>query len=239
MGLFTPDHGNYEVTYKANSVPGGWENIKSAVIIVEADDLGDARRRAERQLRSAGYRFVRIESAKLIKHTAGSVASNERKKDNTSNFGTNTRYYSSSNGDNAPYTVNIRKSTNKSKFKKWAFIIPLIVVAIIIAVFVGNVFRSMSVEGTYYLKSIEGNVACSANSDENYCVLKDGVCTLYFTLTQPAGSSVHTFNYDGNKTTNIEFEKSNISMNWDDCIVIEFDYGNGQYNTFTYEKKEK
>lgn len=251
MGLFTPNHGNYEVSYKARTMPFIDKNKEpSKTIIVEANDLGDARRQAEKQLKSAGYKFIIIERAQLIKRTSGSRSDYHGSRTYTQQDSCET--YSKNDNEThqsayrsashyAPHTT-VRAataSTNGLKFKPlylWLILIPLAAMVVITVIFTFNYMGRENVEGTYYLKSISGNIECSANSNENYCVLEDGVCTLYFTLTDPAGSSVHTFTYDGKTFNSIEFDKDIIKMNWNDCIEIKFDYGNGQYNIFTYEK---
>ena len=65
MGLFTPYQGKYEVTYKANTIPM-LNNVKEQKIVVDAKDLSDARTQAEKQLKSNGYKFVNIISARKL-----------------------------------------------------------------------------------------------------------------------------------------------------------------------------
>ncbi len=252
MGFFTPDHGNYEVTYKARTMPFiDKDKEPSKTIIVEANDLGDARRQTEKQLKSAGYKFIIIERTKLIKRTSGSRSDYHASRTyaqqephstyNESGHESHRSIYRPANHSASRISTHTAgASTSGRKFKTsylWPILIPLAAIVIFIVIFAFDYMGRVNVEGTYYLKSISGNVECSANSDENYCVLEDGTCTLYFTLTKPAGSSVRTFTYDGKTFNSIEFDKDIIKMNRNDCIEIEFDYGNGQYNIFIYEKK--
>ena len=85
--------------------------------------------------------------------------------------------------------------------------------------------------------SITGTGDVSANKNENYLVLSSGTCTLHFRLTNPAGNSVLTYKYSGNKISDVKFEKDFIYMNQDGNVVIKLDYGNGYYNIFTYTKE--
>ena len=93
-----------------------------------------------------------------------------------------------------------------------------------------------NVEGTYNLISITGTQNISATKYNNYLTLKNGVCTLHLSLSNPAGSSTHTFYYTGNTSDSIEFEKSFIHMDYNKNVVIILNYDNGYYNIFTYEK---
>ncbi len=213
-------HGMYEVTFKAlNYPPHNWDNVKEQKIVVEADDLSDARRVAEKKIKDMGYNFysIGLQAIKFLKHT---------NKSKTRENDTNNIDYESTSSESVSRTVN----------KKAIGILSCIVLIMIVVVFI-YVGNSMKVDGTYYLISITGTANISANEDENYLTLKDGVCTVHMSLTNPKGSSTHTYYYSGNKTSNIKFEDDFISMDYKDRVVITLQYDNGYYNIFTYEKK--
>lgn len=92
------------------------------------------------------------------------------------------------------------------------------------------------VDGTYNLISIQGTQNVTANSYDNYLILDNGVCTLHLSLSNPAGSSTHTFYYTGNTSDSIKFEKSYIRMDYNKNVVLILNYENGNYNIFTYKK---
>lgn len=235
MGLFTPYHGNYEVTYKANTYPPvSWDKEKEKTMVVEADDLQDARRQAEKQLKSSGYSFCHIVNTKLIKTTPGSRASNERR----SNEEKTTYSYSSHETSTSDYSSNTKSGPVSKASAIIAGVIFLIIIAIVGGVLIKSCASSMNLEGTYYLVSITGNQQMSANKNENYLTLKDGTCTLHLNLQEPAGNSVLTYHYTGNRTTNIEFDRDFIHMDLHDRVVIQLNYGNGFYNILTYEKRD-
>lgn len=109
-----------------------------------------------------------------------------------------------------------------------------IAVAFMIILFT-NIF-GQKVEGKYKLVDVYGNVQLTINYNDNYLTLDDGVCTIYLSIIKPQGSSVHKFYYTGKKKEDVKFNESHIFMNSDGKIIVKLDYGNGLYNTFTYEK---
>ena len=239
MGLFTPYHGNYEVTYKAKV--GGvisWEKEKEQTMIIEADDLSDAKMQAKKQLKAAGYTFCHIVSASLIKRTPGSRASNEktRKEKSSDKY---SQLYSASCPDStsSSYSSNLSSLTTNKKASVKLGIVILVAILVVIGIVAGSVINLMKVDGTYYLISITGTANVSANKNENYLTLKDGTCTLYLNLINPEGQSTLTYKYTGNLTSNIEFEKSFIHMDYKDRVVIRLNHDNGTYNIFTYARK--
>ena len=131
-----------------------------------------------------------------------------------------------------------KKRLKKKAVKKVLIIIALIAIIAIIGIVVGTVVSSMKVEGTYYLTLISGTGEVSANKNDNYLTLEDGICTLHFNTTSPVVHETFTYYYSGNLTSSIEFYRDNIHMDWKDRVVIRLDYDNGKYNEFTYEKKK-
>ena len=128
----------------------------------------------------------------------------------------------------------------KDKVKTW--ITTLVTISIIfmciacVSLLIAKEPEDDNVEGTYNLISITGTQNISATKYNNYLTLKNGVCTLHLSLSNPAGSSTHTFYYTGNTSDSIEFEKSFIHMDYNKNVVIILNYDNGYYNIFTYEK---
>ena len=128
----------------------------------------------------------------------------------------------------------------KDKVKTW--ITTLVTISIIfmciacVSLLLAKEPEDDNVEGTYNLISITGTQNISATKYNNYLTLKNGVCTLHLSLSNPAGSSTHTFYYTGNTSDSIEFEKSFIHMDYNKNVVIILNYDNGYYNIFTYEK---
>jgi hypothetical protein len=147
----------------------------------------------------------------------------------------------------------------KDKVKTW--ITTLVTISIIfmciacVSILLAKEPEDDNVEGTYNLISITGTQNISATKYNNYLTLKNGVCTLHLSLSNPAGSSTHTFYYTGNTWDSIKFEstlesieigsesnsikvkKSYIYMTYyENNIVIMLDYDNGYYNDFTYKK---
>ena len=122
MGLFTPYHGNYEVTFKAKTTPPrNWDSEPQQKVVVEADDLNDARRQAERKIKSNGYRFFHIDSVHIIKTPPGSRVSTERKKHEhrtTPSFSTQrqTKFDSESSETHFSNRTSISTESNSASF---------------------------------------------------------------------------------------------------------------------------
>lgn len=62
---------------------------------------------------------------------------------------------------------------------------------------------------------------------------------MYFNSYNPQIHDTFTYYYSGNLTSNIEFWKDNIHMDWKDRVVIRLDFDDGRYCELKYEKKEK
>ncbi|MGN1235114.1 MAG: hypothetical protein ACI4U2_03955, partial [Christensenellaceae bacterium] len=218
MRVLSPQHGYYEIRYRAKHTPFiDREQEPVQAMIVEANDPKDAKRQAERQLKSSGYAFVIVEQVKFLRPAQNAARANARPDafDESGQSGNRAYADRTASPSSAPAKRGAGRKSGEPKRKGgklWLLLIPLIIGVILLVVLLYNLTGNSPVEGTYSLRSISGNVECSANSDENYCVLEDGVCTLYFTLTEPAGSSVHTFSYQGNDGDDIAFEKDNIRM---------------------------
>lgn len=212
-------HGMYEVTYKAlNYPPPNWDNVKEQTIIVEADDLEDAERVAKKKLKDNGDDFIHIGlyAVKFLKYT------NETKENAT---------------EKDTYS---KSSSTPSKSHKGGSIIigGIVFILFLVALFTG-VFtnNSTKVDGRYYLVSITGTQSVTATSLGNYLDLDDGVCTLHISLSNPQGSSTHTYYYTGDKANNIKFKDNFIYMDDNNRVIVTLKYDNGQYNKFIYEKK--
>lgn len=107
----------------------------------------------------------------------------------------------------------------------------------IIALSYADVPKTETIEGTYYLVSIQGTQELTKNNDDNnYLVLKGGTCTIYLSLSSPVGSSIHTYHYTGKTAENIKFEKNYIHMDYKKDVIITLKYNTGKHNILTYRK---
>lgn len=229
MGFY---HGNYEVRYKAaKSAVVSWDKESEYKIVVEAENLSDARRQAEKQLKNMGYKaiYIPLYGVTLLKKTFKTQTEEKFQENDNQTITSNVKTSNKVSGDT------LSASTINKKVLVF-ILLGIIAVVLLISFFV---IQSMKVDGTYQLVKISGNYQIDANYYDNYIVLDDGKCTLYLDLIEPNGTSIHTYYYTGDLVTNIEFEKSFISMNFEDQIEVRFDYGNGKYNIFTYEKNDK
>ena len=215
-------HGEYEIIYEVTAISWGIIKKKSGKTIVEADNPNDAENLAISLLKKNGYKDIKIIDIRLIKYTHAPITTASTEYGKT---------YNESRYNNTPTQNN----------PLLAIIITIILLGIIIGgiIFISscqNCFKE-KVDGKYYLSSITGTGEVSANSNDNYIVLDNGTCTLYFTLTRPAGSSVLTYKYTGNTYDDIHFEKSFIRMDNQHQVHIRLDYEDGHYNEFVYKKR--
>ncbi len=214
MGLFTPYHGNYEITYKASTHPVmSWENEKEKTMVVEADDRRDARRVAEKILKKQGFEFCTIISEHLIKRTSETKNSN-----NNSSSGTN------SEG---------RK--NKSGALASIILVPLIVIFFIVAL-ISVRCSSKELNGKYELIDTYGTANIQVDDHATYMELNNGDCVLHLTLIDPAGNSTHYFTYTGDDVDNIEFNKEYIHMDSSGRIILRLTYENQTYTVMVFRK---
>lgn len=65
--MFLDNHGDYEIICIARK--SLHEQEKEVRFVIEANDISDAKKSTEKQLKSSGYKFYEIKSVKLIKST--------------------------------------------------------------------------------------------------------------------------------------------------------------------------
>jgi len=65
--MFLDNHGNYEIicTVRKN-LHEQWQETR---FVIEANDISEAKKLTEKQLKSSGYKFYEFKSVKLIKST--------------------------------------------------------------------------------------------------------------------------------------------------------------------------